>query len=269
MTVEYVSEFFHAAEWAKCVENPKSQGQKSPVVECFDGLQGLPQRNMHQFVLREMAPSRMLLLQYQELLPVLGKVLVCASPGWWTTLWRYRKNDDKSAVATSNKHELHDQAGGTHRWLLEHWWVTRLVTSLDRFHSIYFFGRKNSRRIYVVRVEINEKTADIQARSCMARTLGQNGKERQAEREAKVVEWKAHLENERKLRGIYFLDRRIRNSEKPSRLLARNLETPMALAMPCKTSKKCKHRENRGKPMSSKQNFRVSGKPVNPHECVW
>ena len=42
----------------------------------------------------------------------------------------------------------------------------------------------------VVRGEINKKTADIQARSFMARTLGENGKECQAEREAKVVTWK-------------------------------------------------------------------------------
>ena len=35
--------------------------------------------------------------------------------------------------------------------------------------------------------EINEKTADIQARSFMARTLGQNGKECETEGEAKVV----------------------------------------------------------------------------------
>ena len=40
---------------------------------------------------------------------------------------------------------------------------------------------------YVVRGEIDEKTADIQARSFVARTLGENGKERQAEGEAKVV----------------------------------------------------------------------------------
>ena len=58
---------------------------------------------------------------------------------------------------------------------------------MDRFHSIYFIGRKTSKRIFVVRVEINEKTADIQVRSFMARTLGQNGKECQAEGEAKVV----------------------------------------------------------------------------------
>ena len=46
---------------------------------------------------------------------------------------------------------------------------------------------ETSRRIYVVRCVINEKTADIQARSSMARTLGENGKECQAGGEAKVV----------------------------------------------------------------------------------
>ena len=46
---------------------------------------------------------------------------------------------------------------------------------------------KTSRRIYVVRGEIDEETAYIQARSFMARTLGENGKECQAEGEAKVV----------------------------------------------------------------------------------
>ena len=44
---------------------------------------------------------------------------------------------------------------------------------------------------YVVWGEINKKTVNIQARFFMARTLGQNGKERQAEGEAKVVTWRA------------------------------------------------------------------------------
>ena len=52
----------------------------------------------------------------------------------------------------------------------------RFVRSLDRFHSISFIGRKTSTRICVVRGEVNEKTADIQARSSMARTLEENGK---------------------------------------------------------------------------------------------
>ena len=45
---------------------------------------------------------------------------------------------------------------------------------------------KTSKRIYVVRREIDEKAADIQARIFMARALEVNGKARQAEGEAKV-----------------------------------------------------------------------------------
>ena len=56
------------------------------------------------------------------------------------------------------------------------------------FTQFTLLDEKPSRLIYVVREEINEKTADIQARSFMARNLGQNGKECQAEGEAKVVE---------------------------------------------------------------------------------
>ena len=58
---------------------------------------------------------------------------------------------------------------------------------LGQVHTIYFIGRKTSRRIFVVRGEIDEKTAYIQARSSMARALEVNGKARQAEGEAKVV----------------------------------------------------------------------------------
>ena len=59
---------------------------------------------------------------------------------------------------------------------------------LGQVSLIYFIGRKTSRRIYVVLGEINEKTADIQARSFMARNLENNGKECQSEGEAKVVQ---------------------------------------------------------------------------------
>ena len=55
------------------------------------------------------------------------------------------------------------------------------------FHTIYFMGRKSSRRTYVVQDEIDEKTAYIQARSSMARVMEVNGKERQTEGEAKMV----------------------------------------------------------------------------------
>ena len=49
------------------------------------------------------------------------------------------------------------------------------------FTQFNLLEKNTSKRIFVVRGEINEKTADIQARSVMARTLGENGKECQAE----------------------------------------------------------------------------------------
>ena len=41
-----------------------------------------------------------------------------------------------------------------HRRLLEHRWVSRLVRSLDRFHTVHFIERTASRRICMIRVEI-------------------------------------------------------------------------------------------------------------------
>ena len=70
------------------------------------------------------------------------------------------------------------QAGETHRWSLEYRWITRLVWSLDRFHSIYSIRSETFRRIFVVQEETDKKAVNIQARSFMARTLKRNVKER-------------------------------------------------------------------------------------------
>ena len=51
--------------------------------------------------------------------------------------------------------------------------------------------------------EIDEKTAYIQARSFMARTLGEMGKNAKLKEKQKWSNEKLHLENARKLRGIY------------------------------------------------------------------
>ena len=93
-------------------------------------------------------------------------------------------------------YELGFHAWTPHRWLLEDWWIKRFARSLDRFHTIYSIGWKTSRRIYVVRGETNEKTADIQARSSMARNLEINGKALQAEGEAKMV-WRKDSSRQR------------------------------------------------------------------------
>ena len=74
--------------------------------------------------------------------------------------------------------------------------------------SLYW--KRTSRRKNVVRGEINEKTAHIQARSFMARNLENNGKKRQAENTHENCE------------GSISLTRRIKNSKEPSRMPVRN-----------------------------------------------
>ena len=55
------------------------------------------------------------------------------------------------------------------------------------------------------------------------------------------------LDNARKLRGIYFIDPEDKEFKETIKNARKKLETPMASAMPCKTSKKGRHGENRGK----------------------
>ena len=54
-------------------------------------------------------------------------------------------------------------------------------------HNLLYSMKKLLTDIYMVRGEIDEKTAYIQATSSMARVMEVNGKERQAEGKAKVV----------------------------------------------------------------------------------
>ena len=79
--------FFHAAEWEKHVENPKSQRQEFQWLNVSMALQGLPQRDLHQFILWIVASSSMLVLQVGEWMPIWWKVLRFAPPGW-RTAWQ-------------------------------------------------------------------------------------------------------------------------------------------------------------------------------------
>ena len=88
----------------------------------------------------------------------------------------------------------------------------------------------------MVRGEIDEKTAYIQARSSMARVMEVNGKECQAEGKSKK---KIHLENARKLRGIYFIDPEDKEFKETIKNARKKLETSVAPAMPCKIMKNC------------------------------
>ena len=102
-------------------------------------------------------------------------------------------------------------------------------------------------RIYVVREEINEKAADIQARSFMARTLGKMGMNAKLKEKQKWSNEKLHLENARKLRGICFIDPEDKKFKETIKNARKKLETPVAPAMPCKMSKNSQNWVTRGK----------------------
>ena len=63
------------------------------------------------------------------------------------------------------------------------------------------------------------------------------------------------LDNARRLRGIYFIDPEDIELKDIIKNARRNLETPMAPAMPCKTCKKNKHGETRSKTTDFKSKF--------------
>ena len=116
---------------------------------------------------------------------------------------------------------------------------------------------------------LTKRQRNIQARSFMARNLDEIGKKCQAEGEQKWSHEKPKLDNARKLRGIYFIDPEDKEFKETIKNACKKLETPMAPAMPCKTSKKVSMRRPVANPMRSNQNLRVFWKPVNPQDCVW
>ena len=83
--------------------------------------------------------------------------------------------------------------------------------------------------------EIDEKTAYIQARSSMVRAMEVSmGKHAKQKEKQKWSSEKLHLENARKLRGIYSSTWRIRNSKKPSRTRVRSWKHQWLLLCPVK-----------------------------------
>ena len=74
--------------------------------------------------------------------------------------------------------------------------------------------------------------------------LGRNAKLREKQKWAIK---KPKLDNARRLRGIYFIDPEDKEFKETIQNARKKLETPMAPAMPCKTSMKSKHGETRSK----------------------
>ena len=65
------------------------------------------------------------------------------------------------------------------------------------------------------------------------------GKNAKLKEKQKWSHEKLHLDNARKLRGIYFIDREDTEFKETIKNARKKLETSVALAMPCKTSRTC------------------------------
>ena len=75
------------------------------------------------------------------------------------------------------------------------------------------------------------------------KTMGKNAKLKERH---KWSDEEPKLDNARRLRGIYFIDPEDKEFKETIKSARKKLETPMAPAMPCKTSKTCKHGVTRG-----------------------
>ena len=73
------------------------------------------------------------------------------------------------------------------------------------------------------------------------------GRKAQLKERHKWSDEKPKLDDARRLRGICVLDLEDKEFQETIKKARKKLETPMAPAMPCKTSKKCKHGETRDK----------------------
>ena len=72
------------------------------------------------------------------------------------------------------------------------------------------------------------------------------GKNAQLKERQKWSHEKPKLDNARRLRGIYFIDPEDKELKETMKYARKRLQTPVAPAMYCKTSKKSKHGETRG-----------------------
>ena len=92
------------------------------------------------------------------------------------------------------------------------------------------------------------------------------GKHAKLKEKQKWSEEKLHLENARKLRGIYFIDPEDTEFKETIKSARKKLETSVAPALPCKMMKKIVGVLH---PTKLRQNLRLFWKLMNPQECVW
>ena len=145
---------------------------------------------------------------------------------------------------TSPEHYLYEfgcQARETHRWLLEYRWVKRFVWLLDRFHTICSLGRKPTNGYMRSGERLTRKQLTSRPDHWWPELWKSMGKHAKLKEKQKWSDEKLHLENARKLRGIYFIDPEDKEFKETIKNARKKLETSVAPAMPCKNMKNNKN----------------------------
>ena len=96
------------------------------------------------------------------------------------------------------------------------------------------------------------------------KTVGRNAKLKEKQ---KWSNEKLHMENARKLRGIYFIDPEDKEFKETIKNARKKLETSVAPAMPCKIMKK--YCGSGGSNKIKNKTLRVFWKLMNLQDCVW
>ena len=118
---------------------------------------------------------------------------------------------------------------------------------LDRFHSINFIERKTSKRKNVVRGRLAKRQATSRPDHLCPELCTKLRRNAKLKEKQKWSMEKTKLDNARRLREIYCNDHKDKELKETIRNARKELETPMAPAMLCKTCKESKKGEIRGK----------------------
>ena len=136
-------------------------------------------------------------------------------------------------VSRTTHTNLDVKQGETHRRLLEHWWLSRLVWSLDSFHTIYFVRRKTSKRIFVGPGRDLRESSLHPGQIIYDQNSVRKWERMPSWRRSKSGLMKSSiLENARKLRGIHFIDPEDKEFKETIKNAHKKLETSVAPALP-------------------------------------
>ena len=116
-------------------------------------------------------------------------------------------------------------------------------------------SEKPSRRIFVFRERLTRRQATSRPDHLWPELWIKLGRNAKLKEKHKWSDEKPKLDNARRLRGIYFIDPEDKEFKETIENARKKLETPVAPAMPCKTSKKNKKGETRSKTDDFKSKF--------------